>query len=114
MKTVTLKPERLFRAVSDTTRLRILNLLLAGELCVCDIVAALDILQPTASRHLAYLRKTGLVTGRKEGVWAYYQLAEISTDFEACLRQCIECCVHMMPRLAKDAQRLSGRSDCCQ
>ena len=115
MKTARFKPERLFRAVSDTTRLRILNLLLSGELCVCDIVTVLDVPQPTASRHLAYLRKSGLVTVRKDGVWCYYQLAGISNEFEGSLRKCVECCAEVMPRLVKDAQRLkNGRSTCCE
>jgi len=114
MTTATLKPDRLFRALSDKTRLRILNLLLSGEVCVCDIVAALRVPQPTASRHLAYLRKVGLVEGRKEGVWCYYRLAEGSTEFEVALRKCIECCAQL-PRLAKDAQRLrQGCSTCCE
>jgi ArsR family transcriptional regulator len=64
-----------FRALSDPTRLRILHLLQGGELCVCDLVDILDVPQPTASRHLAYLRKTGLVLTRKEGHWNYYRLA---------------------------------------
>jgi len=114
MKTATIKPEHLFRAMSDTTRLRILNLLTAGEFCVCDLVSVLDVPQPTASRHLAYLRKAGLVTVRKEGVWCYYQLAEVSTEFEARLRKCIECCADVMPRLAQDFKSLNGRSSCCE
>jgi ArsR family transcriptional regulator, arsenate/arsenite/antimonite-responsive transcriptional repressor len=113
METAILKPDRAFRALSDKTRLRILNLLLTGELCVCDIVSVLDIPQPTASRHLAYLRKTGLVTGRKEGVWCYYQFSPAAAEFDAALRKCIECCSEL-PRLAKDAARLKeNRSRCC-
>jgi ArsR family transcriptional regulator len=114
MKTATLKPDRLFRALSDKTRLRILHLLLGGELCVCDLVGVLGCPQPTASRHLAYLRKTGLVTARKEGVWCYYQLSPANTEFEAALRRCILCCGEL-PRLVKDAQKLKeSRSPCCQ
>jgi ArsR family transcriptional regulator, arsenate/arsenite/antimonite-responsive transcriptional repressor len=114
MKTTTVKPDRLFRALSDKTRLRILNLLLGGEKCVCDLVGVLGCPQPTASRHLAYLRKAGLVTVRKEGVWCYYQLAPASSDFEAALRKCIECCAEL-PRLAKDLEKLKQqRASCCQ
>ena len=114
MTTITLKPERLFRAMSDKTRLRILNLLLTGELCVCDLVSVLGVPQPTASRHLAYLRKAGLVAGRKEGVWCYYRLVPAASDFEAALRKCIECCADL-PRLARDVRRLNeGRSTCCE
>jgi ArsR family transcriptional regulator, arsenate/arsenite/antimonite-responsive transcriptional repressor len=66
----------LFRALADETRLRILNLLVRGELCVCDIMSVLDIGQSKASRHLAYLRNVGLVDDRREGVWMHYTLAE--------------------------------------
>lgn len=65
----------LFKALADETRLRILNLLVRGELCVCDIMAVLDIGQSKASRHLAYLRNAGLVDDRRDGVWMYYTLS---------------------------------------
>ena len=61
--------ETLFKALADDTRLRILALLQAGEICVCDIHGTLGLPQPTVSRHLAYLRKAGLVQGRKDGLW---------------------------------------------
>jgi ArsR family transcriptional regulator, arsenate/arsenite/antimonite-responsive transcriptional repressor len=113
MKTRILKPDRLFRALSDSTRLRILNLLLTGELCVCDIVSVLRVPQPTASRHLAYLRKVGLVTVRKDGVWCHYQLSPANTEFEVALQKCVECC-QALPRLENDLQRLqSTRRSCC-
>lgn len=67
--------ESLFKALADTTRLRILGLLRAGEICVCDLHGSLGVPQPTVSRHLAYLRKAGLVTGRKDGLWVHYRLA---------------------------------------
>jgi ArsR family transcriptional regulator len=65
----------LFKALADVTRLRILNLLVQGELCVCDIMGVLGIGQSKASRHLAYLRNVGLVDDRRNGVWMYYTLA---------------------------------------
>lgn len=65
-----------FKALADETRLRILNLLVRGELCVCDIMAVLAVGQSKASRHLAYLRNVGLVNDRRNGVWMYYTLAE--------------------------------------
>ncbi len=72
METTTL----IFKALSEEPRLRILNLLLTrGELCVCDIMASLELPQSTASRHLAYLKKTGWVDDRREGVWIYYSIA---------------------------------------
>jgi ArsR family transcriptional regulator, arsenate/arsenite/antimonite-responsive transcriptional repressor len=67
--------ETLFAALADGTRLRILALLQAGEICVCDIHGSLGLPQPTVSRHLAYLRKAGLVVGRKDGLWVHYRLA---------------------------------------
>ena len=68
--------ETLFKALSDRTRLRILALLAKGDVCVCEIHEALGIPQPTASRHLAYLRRAGLVTDRRKGLWVYYGLSE--------------------------------------
>ncbi len=65
----------IFKALSDETRLRILSLLLTeGELCVCDIIATLKQPQSTISRHLAYLRKTGMVSDRRCGLWMYYSI----------------------------------------
>jgi ArsR family transcriptional regulator len=70
---------QLFKALSEEPRLRILALLLGGELCVCDLMDVLQLPQSTISRHLAYLRNTGWVKGRRGGVWMYYRLAEMET-----------------------------------
>ena len=67
---------RLFRALSDETRLRIVALLTHGELCVCHIEEALALTQPNASRQLGVLRAAGLVDTRKDGSWVYYRLVE--------------------------------------
>lgn len=64
-----------YAALADATRLRILSLVKDGEVCVCHIHASLGVPQPTASRHLAYLRRVGLVRGRREGIWMHYSLA---------------------------------------
>lgn len=64
----------MFKALSDETRLRILSLLMEGELCVCDLMAVLRLPQSNVSRHLANLRNTGWVTDRREGLWIYYSL----------------------------------------
>ena len=64
----------LFQALGDRTRLRLLNLLAAGELCVCYFVELLGEAQPKISRHLAYLRRSGLVDSRREGKWIHYRL----------------------------------------
>ncbi len=64
-----------FKALSEPVRLRLLNILNHhGEVCVCDLVDALNLSQSLASRHLAYLRNSGLVQARREGVWMYYRL----------------------------------------
>ena len=96
----------MFRAFSDRTRLRILYLLRGGELCVCDIVRVLGLPQPKVSRHLAYLRKAGLVTPRKEKNWSYYELAPAAGDFHRRLLDCLACCFREVPELAGDAERL--------
>src|SRR5919107_2677512 len=70
--------ETLFKALADVTRLRILGLLLAGEVCVCDIQESLRIPQSKASRHLAYLRRTGLVETRRDGLWVHYRLGNLT------------------------------------
>lgn len=67
--------ESLLKALADKTRLRILALLGNNEVCVCHIHDSLGLPQPTVSRHLAYLRRTGLVDTRRDGVWMHYQVA---------------------------------------
>jgi ArsR family transcriptional regulator, arsenate/arsenite/antimonite-responsive transcriptional repressor len=102
--------DRIFRAFADRTRLRILNLLRPGELCVCDLVRVLGSPQPKISRHLAYLRKAGLVTARKEGLWMHYSLSPTSGRFHQKILECLSCCFVDVPELTKDAKR---RADCC-
>ncbi len=68
-------PSQLFKALSDDTRLRCLLLLIARkELCVCELTNALGLAQPKVSHHLAALRKIGLVSDRKQGLWIYYRI----------------------------------------
>ncbi|NCO67838.1 MAG: ArsR family transcriptional regulator [Nitrospirae bacterium CG_4_10_14_0_8_um_filter_41_23] len=64
----------IFKALSEETRLRIIKLLEHGELCVCDIVAALDTIQPKVSFHLAVLKEAGLIKDRKQGKWVHYSI----------------------------------------
>lgn len=106
----------MFRAFSDGTRLRILHLLRTGETCVCDLVEVLGVPQPKVSRHLAYLRKAGLVRARKQGLWSYYTLAPAGGAFHAKLLECLSCCFRDVPEFARDAERLSrcnASSSCC-
>src|SRR5215470_17429398 len=72
-----IETETLLKALADATRLRILGLLLSGEVCVCHIHESLRIPQSKASRHLAYLRRSGLVATRREGLWIHYRLADV-------------------------------------
>lgn len=65
---------QLFKALGDETRLRMMGLLRHGELCVCDLMEALDLPQSTASRHLSYLKNSQWVVGRRSGKWMYYKL----------------------------------------
>jgi ArsR family transcriptional regulator len=78
MKSKTAKPydiEFLFRALADRTRLRLVNLMGDDEVCVCFLVEALKLTQPKISRHLAYLRRAGIVTARREGKWMHYRVS---------------------------------------
>ncbi len=66
--------ETLLRTLADRTRLRLLNLMRDHEVCVCYFVESLDLSQPKISRHLAYLRRSGLVSARREGLWQHYSI----------------------------------------
>jgi len=68
---------RVFKALSDETRLRIIKLLEQGELCVCDITTALNMVQPKVSFHLSALKEAGLIKDRKQGKWIHYSLNEV-------------------------------------
>jgi ArsR family transcriptional regulator len=108
--------DRMFRAFSDRTRLRLLHLLLAGETCVCDLVAVLKMPQPTVSRHLAYLRNAGLVTARRQGLWMHYSLARSRNPFHQKLLECLACCFADVPEIQADAARATKcakRGGCC-
>lgn len=106
--------EAMFRALSDRTRVRIMHMLAGGELCVCHIVDALGVPQPKASRHLAYLRKAGLVVCRKQGLWCYYRLAEPQGAFHARLLECLAACCREVPELSRDTKRLpTSKPSCC-
>jgi ArsR family transcriptional regulator, arsenate/arsenite/antimonite-responsive transcriptional repressor len=111
--------DQMFRAFSDRTRLRILSMLRRssagqGELCVCEIVGVLEVPQPKVSRHLAYLRRAGLVEARREGLWMYYRLSAPRNAFHAKLLDCLACCFDDVPQLAKDAKRLGQGATCCK
>jgi ArsR family transcriptional regulator, arsenate/arsenite/antimonite-responsive transcriptional repressor len=114
----------LFQALGDRTRLRLLNLLAGGELCVCYFVELLGEAQPKISRHLAYLRRSGLVESRRDGKWIHYRLVRpsdalvahmVDTLLEALAherqmqrdRAALErvCCGLKLPQALRDAPR---------
>jgi ArsR family transcriptional regulator len=106
----------IFRAFSDRTRLRILYLLQGGECCVGNIVDILGIEQPSASRHLAYLRRAGLVRVRKAGLWSYYSLAPAKGSFHQKLLECLSCCFSEVPEIRADqarAREIKELGGCC-
>jgi ArsR family transcriptional regulator len=111
--------ERLFQALADRTRLRILNLLSHGELCVCYFVAIIGAPQPKISRHLAYLRRAGLVEARRDGKWMHYRLAAATPLLDTIFEQLRDdaqmqrdsrslqtaCCAVRLPAALADAPR---------
>lgn len=106
----------MFRAFCDQTRLRILSLLQDGDLCVGDIVSSLQVPQPKVSRHLGQLRKAGLVTARKEGLWNHYSLATPTTEFHRKLLECAVSCFQEVPEIKSDnsrAKKLRKSGGCC-
>jgi ArsR family transcriptional regulator len=105
-----------FKALSDASRLRIINLLFSsGELCVCDIEEVMGFTQTKVSRHLAYLRKAGLVDDRKKGLWMLYSVAK-PRDAEH--KKVLDFLADMLRSDAvarRDAERLASRirKGCC-
>ncbi len=92
--------EDVFKALADKTRLRILALLGNNEVCVCHIHDSLGVPQPTVSRHLAYLRRTGLVAARRDGVWMHYQ---VSKSLDPVVQNVVNAAVDALRRLPATA-----------
>ena len=105
--------EGLFKALADATRLRILGLLLAGEVCVCDIHQSLKIPQPKASRHLAYMRRSGLVETRREGLWVHYRLGTLADPVMAAIVDAVRHALTHVDSVHRDGERLQKRTGCC-
>jgi len=105
--------ETLFKALADATRLRILGLLLTGEVCVCDIHESLKIPQPKASRHLAYLRRSGLVETRRDGLWMHYRLGQLADPVLAAIADSVRHALTHVDSVQRDAVRLQKRNGCC-
>jgi ArsR family transcriptional regulator len=105
--------ETLFKALADATRLRILGLLLTGEVCVCHIHESLKIPQPKASRHLAYLRRAGLVEARRDGLWMHYRMASLADPVAAAIAHAVRHALAHMDVVHRDAERLQKKTGCC-
>lgn len=98
--------EQLFKGLADQTRLRILNLLIHGELCVCDIHYVLESSQPNVSRHLIYLKNSGLVLDRREGARMYYRLAQANEGVHKLLFSFLRDVFKSSEILEEDLQKL--------
>jgi ArsR family transcriptional regulator len=106
----------MFRAFADPIRLRILNVIQDGELCVCDLVEVLKLPQPTVSRHLSYLRRAGLVKARQQRSWNFYELVPARSVFHSKMLDCLTSCYSAVPEMTQDRARsrtLRGRGGCC-
>jgi DNA-binding transcriptional ArsR family regulator len=107
----------LFKSLGDETRLRILNLLYERELCVCDVMAALNIPQSRASRHLICLKRSGLAKDRREAQWMYYSLVDgkekdfVRNIVENRLRATDQCCADL--KLLTEWLEGKERKECC-
>ena len=105
--------EDVLKALADQTRLRILGLLVGGEVCVCHIHESLRISQPKASRHLAYLKRAGLVIGRKDGLWVHYRLAQPKEAVTGALLSAVAHFLTHVSSIEKDRQRAEKVTGCC-
>lgn len=129
--TRTFDKELFFRALADKTRLRLLNLMGDDEVCVCFFVAILKTNQPKISRHLAYLRKAGVVAARRQGTWMHYRIVEprnsdaakVFKDVREWLARDVDmqrerlrlvkvCCAPELPGPLLGAPRPSNLADC--
>ena len=107
------EPELLFKTLSDPTRLRLLNLLAAEDaVCVCDLHGTLGLDQPKVSRHLAQLRRAGLVEVERDGKWMHYRLARQGDPLVRNVLEGLRAWMGQHPRLNSDRGRLE--KICCQ
>jgi ArsR family transcriptional regulator len=105
--------DRVLKALADPTRVRVLGLLRGGEVCVCHIHEALGVPQPKASRHLAYLRRAGLVAATKRGLWVYYRLAPQTDPLIQTVVDAVDHFTAHAPATRRDAVKLEKRTGCC-
>jgi ArsR family transcriptional regulator len=98
--------EFLFKALADRTRLRLIGLIGDSEVCVCFLVVILKISQPKISRHLAYLRRAGMVTARREGKWMHYRLTAPPDEHAARIFREVRAALSEHPELQRDREKL--------
>src|SRR5215510_15882408 len=103
--------ERLFKALADETRLRLINLIGDSEVCVCFLVEILKTSQPKISRHLAYLRRAQIVTARREGKWMHYRLNEPPEEHAARILHEVRDSLLEHPEFQRDREKLE--KVCC-
>src|SRR5215471_2908529 len=103
--------EALFKALADRTRLRLLNLMGDGEVCVCFFVEIIGTNQPKISRHLAYLRRVGIVAARRDGKWMHYRIVEPSDPYAASVLSDVQAWLNNDPDMQRDRKRLN--KVCC-
>ena len=95
----------LHAALSDPTRLRLLSLMKNGEVCVCYLQEILQTNQPKVSRHLAYLKRAGLVETRRDGKWIHYRLKKLENNFDQILSETLAHLGHEV-QIKQDLERL--------
>jgi ArsR family transcriptional regulator len=98
--------ENLFRALADKTRLRLISLIGDQEVCVCFLVEILKTSQPKISRHLAYLRRAGIVSARREGKWMHYRLSDPPDEHSARIFREVRASLAEHPDLQRDREKL--------
>jgi len=103
--------ERLFKALADPTRLRLINLIADREVCVCYFVEVIDAPQPKISRHLAYMKRAGIVSARRDGKWIHYKLVMPPDPHAASILQATVDSLKQDRELQRDFQRLTKA--CC-
>jgi ArsR family transcriptional regulator len=111
-KANSVEPELLFKTLSDPTRLRLLNLLAEEEVCVCDLQGTLGLDQPKVSRHLAQLRRAGLVEVERDGKWMHYRLARHGDPLVQNILEGLRAWMRRHPHFNSERGRLE--KVCCQ
>ena len=111
-KTKSFPLDLLFRALADPTRLRLLNLIADREICVCYFVGILGLSQPKISRHLAYLRRAGIVAARRQGRWMHYRLLVPRDEAASAILQETLAHLRRRPDMQRDLTKLTAT--CCK